>query len=108
MGKVYYISKNVGLGLLVLALSALVTIVALSIAYDKERSKNRSRTEDQAAVNSDTPNPTPVASKDPWDQYRLPSALVPTAYNVTLWPRLKPDANGRYIFSGHSDVVLFF
>ncbi|XP_051920250.1 aminopeptidase N-like [Hippocampus zosterae] len=105
MGKVYYISKNVGLGLLVLALSALVTIVALSIAYDKERSKNRRRPEEQAAANNDTPDPTPVASKDPWDQYRLPSALVPTTYNVTLWPRLKPDANGHYIFSGHSDVV---
>ncbi|XP_049573010.1 aminopeptidase N [Syngnathus scovelli] len=104
MGKVYYISKNVGLGLLVLAISALVIILALSIAYDKEKAKNR-KAEDQAAVNTNTPSPTPVGSKDPWDQYRLPSALVPTTYNVTLWPRLKPDVDGLYIFTGLSDVV---
>ncbi|XP_077419319.1 aminopeptidase N-like [Vanacampus margaritifer] len=105
MAKVYYISKNVGLGLLLLAVAALVTILALSIAYDKERTKNRSRLGDQAQVHSDTPDPTPVASTDPWDQYRLPSALVPASYNVTLWPRLKPDADGLFIFTGHSDVV---
>ncbi|XP_061525821.1 aminopeptidase N-like isoform X1 [Phycodurus eques] len=105
MGKVYSISKNVGLGLLVLAFSALVTIIALSIAYDKERAKNLSSPGDQAAVNSGTPNPTPVVSNYPWDQYRLPSALVPTSYNVTLWPRLEPNADGLFIFTGHSEVV---
>ncbi|XP_057700939.1 aminopeptidase N-like isoform X2 [Corythoichthys intestinalis] len=105
MGKVYYISKNVGLGLLVLAISALVTIIALSITYDKEKAKNRVNTGDQAAINSDIPDPTPVVSKDPWDQYRLPSTLVPTLYNVTLWPRLKPNADDLFIFTGRSDVV---
>ncbi|XP_077477080.1 aminopeptidase N-like isoform X1 [Stigmatopora argus] len=106
MGKVYYLSKNVGLALLVLAVSALVTILALSIAYDKEKAKNRiANTENQAALDDETPSPTPVVSKDLWDQYRLPSALVPASYNVTLWPRLKPDEDGVFVFTGRSDVV---
>ncbi|KAM7413855.1 hypothetical protein PAMA_018920 [Pampus argenteus] len=41
----------------------------------------------------------------PWDRYRLPTALVPDSYNITLWPRLSPDPNtGLYIFTGESTV----
>lgn len=41
---------------------------------------------------------------EPWDRYRLPSALVPHSYNVTLWPRLSPDPDNLYIFTGESTV----
>lgn len=41
---------------------------------------------------------------EPWDRYRLPSALVPHSYNVTLWPRLTPDHNSLYVFTGESTV----
>ncbi|XP_019935929.2 aminopeptidase N-like isoform X1 [Paralichthys olivaceus] len=107
MGKVYYISKNVGLAMLVLAFCALVTIIALSIAYNKERAKNTSGPGDEATENTSMPSPstTPFASKEPWDHYRLPDSLVPVSYNVTLWPRLEPNADGMYIFTGHSAVV---
>lgn len=37
-------------------------------------------------------------------RYRLPSALVPHSYNITLWPRLSPDPNNLYIFTGESTV----
>uniref|UniRef100_A0A146WKL4 Aminopeptidase n=1 Tax=Fundulus heteroclitus TaxID=8078 RepID=A0A146WKL4_FUNHE len=41
----------------------------------------------------------------PWDRYRLPTDLVPEFYNITLWPRLKPNPNsGLYIFTGRSTV----
>ncbi|XP_029289080.1 aminopeptidase N-like [Cottoperca gobio] len=41
----------------------------------------------------------------PWDSYRLPTALVPDYYNITLWPRLTCDPNtGLYIFTGQSTV----
>ncbi|CAK6976940.1 aminopeptidase N-like [Scomber scombrus] len=105
MGKVYYLSKNVGLGLLVLAASALATIIALSIAYDK--AKNRGKPGDGATDSTSTPTPatTPFTSKDPWDHYRLPDSLIPVSYNVTLWPRLVPNIDGLYIFTGHSGVV---
>lgn len=108
MGKVYYVSKNVGLGMLVLAVVALATIIALSIAYDKERAKNRGKPEDGATDGTSMPTPltTPATPKEPWDHYRLPYYLVPVSYNVTLWPRLKPNADGLYIFTGHSAVVI--
>ncbi|XP_061819782.2 aminopeptidase N-like [Nerophis lumbriciformis] len=110
MGKVYYISRNVGFVLLLLAFSALVTIIALSVAYNKERIKNRFSARDQAVASKSTdttPSSTPVpVSDDPWDQYRLPGLLVPDSYEVTLWPRLEPNASsGLFIFTGHSTVV---
>lgn len=107
MGKVYYISKNVGLGLLVLAAIALATIIALSIAYDKERAKNRGNPGDEGTGSYSTspPSTTHFAPKELWDHYRLPGSLVPVSYNVTLWPRLEPNTDGLYIFTGHSTVV---
>lgn len=107
MAKVYYVSKNVGLGILVLAATALAMIIALSIAYNNERSKNRGKPGEGATNITSTPTPltTLFISKEPWDHYRLPDSLVPVSYNVTLWPRLKPNAEGLYIFTGHSAVV---
>lgn len=107
MGKVYYISKNVGLGLLILAASALATIVALSIAYNKERAKNQARPGDVGSESTSIPAPSPtsVTPKEPWDYYRLPNSLVPASYNVTLWPRLQPEADGLFIFTGKSSVI---
>uniref|UniRef100_A0A7N6AGR5 Aminopeptidase n=1 Tax=Anabas testudineus TaxID=64144 RepID=A0A7N6AGR5_ANATE len=107
MGKVYYISKNVSLGILVLAAIALATIIALSIAYDKERAKNRGKPGDGGTGGSSTSPPptTHFTPKEPWDRYRLPDSLVPVSYNVTLWPRLEPNTDGLYIFTGNSKVV---
>ncbi|XP_068175753.1 aminopeptidase N-like isoform X2 [Antennarius striatus] len=108
MGKVYYISKNVGIGLLVLTTIALATIIALSIAYHKEKSKTRDKPGDgspHSTTTMDTPSTTAFVQKEPWDYYRLPDTLVPVCYNVTLWPWLKSNADGLFIFTGHSSVV---
>lgn len=40
----------------------------------------------------------------PWDNHRLPKTLVPERYDVMFWPRLEPDADGLYIFTGRSTV----
>ncbi|CAL8262791.1 unnamed protein product [Merluccius merluccius] len=40
----------------------------------------------------------------PWTSYRLPTTLVPLQYTVTLWPRLTPDPNDLYLFTGNSTV----
>ncbi|XP_061591376.1 aminopeptidase Ey-like [Cololabis saira] len=103
MGKVYYVSKNVGIGILVLAATALATIIGLSVAYNRERARGRGGPGDEGG--SAAPPTTPSTPKDPWDRYRLPRALVPVSYNVTLWPRLEPDARGVYVFTGRSAVV---
>lgn len=107
MGKVYNVSKNVGLGMLVLAATALATIIALSVAYNNERSKNRGKSGNRTTYSTSMPTPlsTYFIPKEPWDYYRLPDSLVPASYNVTLWPRLKPNADGLYIFTGHSMVI---
>lgn len=103
MGKVYYISKNVGLGMLVLAACALATIIALSVSYDKLKRQGKPGATDSTSLPS--PSVTPFTPREPWDYYRLPDSLVPISYNVTLWPRLEANADGLYIFSGHSFVV---
>lgn len=107
MGKVYYISKTVGLGLLVLAVCALATIIALGIAYDKERAKNWGESGEGEADGIGVPTlpTTPSVPTEPWDRYRLPDSLFPLSYNVTLWPRLEANADGLYIFTGHSSVI---
>ncbi|XP_068612842.1 aminopeptidase N-like [Brachionichthys hirsutus] len=109
MGKVYYLSKNVVIGLLVLTTISLATIIGLSIAYDKEKSKDRDKPGGGAPDSTTTMHttmPTPGSiQKEPWDLYRLPDSLVPVFYNVTLWPRLKSNADGLFIFTGHSSVV---
>lgn len=104
MGNVYYVNKTVGLGLLVAAAAALATIIALSVAYNNEKSKNRGAGA-ASATSMATPLRTSFSPKDPWDYYRLPSSLLPLSYNVTLWPRLEPDADGLYVFTGHSVVI---
>lgn len=125
MGKVYNVSRNVGLGLLVLAAAALATIIGLSVAYNNERSKNRGW-QDHRATEGDRPSyrirngagastrtstdkppslTTTCVPKEPWDYYRLPDTLMPLSYNVTLWPRLKPNSDEIYVFTGQSSVL---
>lgn len=138
MGKVYNVSRNVGLGLLVVAAAALATIIGLSVAYNNEKSKNRGWQEHGAAesgrpsyrIRSNTgistsgsgtsagtstgtrtstgvpPSfTTTCIPKEPWDHYRLPDSLLPLSYNVTLWPRLKPNSDDVFVFTGHSAVI---
>lgn len=104
MGKVYYVSKPLGLGLLLAAAAAMATIIALSVAYNNEKSRNRGAGADPPPSMS-TALLTSFSPRDPWDYYRLPSSLLPLSYNVTLWPRLEPDEDGVYVFSGRSLVV---
>ncbi len=56
-------------------------------------------------VTTAAPHRTSAPSNEPWDKYRLPDALRPEYYNVTLWPRLVPDEQGMYIFTGKSGVA---
>uniref|UniRef100_A0A8C2EZL0 Aminopeptidase n=1 Tax=Cyprinus carpio TaxID=7962 RepID=A0A8C2EZL0_CYPCA len=104
MGKGFFINKTVGIVGIVLAAGAIATIIALSVVYSQEKSKNNeNEVKPTGAVT--TPVPTTEPSNEPWDQWRLPQTLSPQTYNVTLWPRLQPDATGLYIFRGLSSVV---
>ncbi|KAM4733439.1 aminopeptidase N-like [Anableps anableps] len=104
MGKGFFISKAAGIAMIFVGVAALSTIIALSVVYSQEKSKNNhvSPTDGGSATSKPT---TTAPSNEPWDKYRLPKTLVPLHYNVTLWPRLKPDpTTGLYIFTGASFV----
>ncbi|KAM7406492.1 hypothetical protein PAMP_000866 [Pampus punctatissimus] len=123
MGKGFYMSKAVVVTCVVAAIGAAATIIALSVVYAQEKSKNEMTLPSTAKPNtttsttstipstmpstmpSTTTSTTPSTPKELWDNYRLPGSLAPASYNVTLWPRLKPNADGLYIFTGHSTVV---
>ncbi|KAF7651509.1 hypothetical protein LDENG_00110130 [Lucifuga dentata] len=103
MGKGFYISKAVAVVGVVIGAGAVATIIALSVVYSQEKSKNEVTPPSTADPSITTT--TPSTPKDPWQRYRLPDTLAPISYNVTLWPRLEPNADGLYIFTGHSKVV---
>ncbi|TKS69747.1 Aminopeptidase Ey [Collichthys lucidus] len=102
MGKGVYISKAVAVTCVVAAIGAVATIIALSVVYAQEKSKNE---EILPTATTSTPPTTPSTPKEPWQRYRLPDSLSPVTYNVTLWPWLERNAEGLYIFKGHSTVV---
>lgn len=105
MGTGLYISKAVLITCVVAAIGAAATIIALSVVYSQEKSKNEVVTTSSTAIPGTTASTTPSTPKEPWDYYRLPDSLAPVSYNVTLRPRLTPNADKLYIFTGHSSVI---
>lgn len=100
MGKGLHISKGLGIVCIVASVGAVVTIIALSVVYAQEKARNQVSPTDEGTT-SRPPVTTPAPSNEPWDKYRLPKSLVPHHYNVSLWPRLTPDATSKlYIFTG--------
>ncbi|XP_028286017.1 aminopeptidase N-like [Parambassis ranga] len=105
MGKGFYVSKAVGIVLVIVGAAALATIIALSVVYSQEKAKNTQVSPTDGGPTSKPPVTTPTPSNEPWDKYRLPKSLMPHYYNLTLWPRLTEDPNTKlYIFTGESTV----
>uniref|UniRef100_A0A8C3AQD7 Aminopeptidase n=1 Tax=Cyclopterus lumpus TaxID=8103 RepID=A0A8C3AQD7_CYCLU len=106
MRKGLFLSKAVVVTCVVAAIGAAATIIALSVVYAQEKSKNEMTLQStDSPTTSPTSPTTPSTPKEPWQRYRLPESLAPISYNVTLWPRLEPDADNLFIFTGHSTVV---
>lgn len=103
MGKGFYISKVVAVVCALVAVAAVATIIALSVVYVQEKSKNEATTTANPATSA--PATTPSTPKEPWKRYRLPDSLAPISYNVSLWPQLKTNDEGMYVFFGNSTVV---
>ncbi|NXA27343.1 AMPN Aminopeptidase, partial [Ibidorhyncha struthersii] len=109
MAAGFFISKTVGIVAIVLGLGAVATIIALSVVYAQEKNKvtdpaTAGPTTTAAPHTTATPLTT-AAPNNPWNRWRLPTALKPESYEVTLQPFLTPDANNKYIFKGNSSVV---
>lgn len=103
MKKGFYISQAAAAACLITAIAAAAVIIALSVVYSQEKSKSTTTGPSVSA----TPGPpsTPSTPKEPWQRYRLPDTLRPVSYNVTLWPRLQPNRDEVYVFTGNSTVV---
>lgn len=106
MGKGFYISKPLGLVLLVLTVGSVLTILGLSVVYTREKKRNKENLVNKThMVTTIEPYSTSMPSDEPWDKHRLPDTLLPEYYNITLWPRLMKDDSGMYIFTGQSGVA---
>ncbi|KAM9469986.1 alanyl (membrane) aminopeptidase b, tandem duplicate 1 [Clarias gariepinus] len=107
MAKGFFVSKAVGITGIVLAAGAVATIIALSVVYDQEKSRNKDLEVKPtvATTTTTTAQPTTPASNEPWDKFRLPDTLIPESYDIILYPRLEPNTEGLYIFTGSSSVV---
>ncbi|NXX83399.1 AMPN Aminopeptidase, partial [Urocolius indicus] len=109
MAAGFFISKSVGVAAIVLALGAVATIVALSVVYAQEKNKNTSPDAADTTTAATTANAagtsTSAASNELWNRWRLPTALKPELYEVTLRPFLTPQDNAMYIFKGNSSVT---
>lgn len=101
MAAGFFISKGVGIAAIVLGLGAVATIIALSVVYAQEKNK----VTEPDTTTTTTTAPTTPAPNNPWNQWRLPTALVPESYEVTLQPFLAPEDNATYIFKGNSSVI---
>ncbi|XP_034082999.1 aminopeptidase N-like isoform X2 [Gymnodraco acuticeps] len=105
MGKGFFLSKPLGVGCMILGTGAVATIIALSVVYSQEKAKNDNQVlPTDGGTTTKPPATTAAPSNEPWDKYRLPKSLLPQQYNVTLWPRLRPDPTGLYIFTGETTV----
>ncbi|XP_004398356.1 PREDICTED: aminopeptidase N [Odobenus rosmarus divergens] len=115
MAKGFYISKTLGILLIILGVAAVCTIIALSVVYAQEKNKNTgSSTEGPTTVptagptkpmtTTATTTATTLDQSKPWNHYRLPKTLIPSSYNVTLQPYLTPNSEGLYTFHGTSTV----
>lgn len=108
MKKGFYISKVEAAACLVAATAAVAIIITLSAVYSQEKSKNQAAhftTTGPSVTTTSEPATIPSMLKEPWQRFRLPDSLSPISYNVTLWPRLKPNDDNMYIFTGNSTVV---
>ncbi|KAK7892008.1 hypothetical protein WMY93_023971 [Mugilogobius chulae] len=100
MGKGFFISKGVGVLLIIVGAASVATIIALSVVYSQEKAKNNEVSPTNGGSTTKPPVTTPTPSNHPWNKYRLPKTLMPVRYNVTLWPRLTPnEITGLYIFT---------
>ncbi|XP_050759431.1 aminopeptidase N [Gymnogyps californianus] len=114
MAAGFFISKTVAVVAIVLAVGAVATIIALSVVYAQEKNKvtdsgsTAPRPTTAAPRPTAAPHPTTAtttAPNNPWNQWRLPTTLMPESYEVTLQPFLTPNDNNTYIFKGNSSVV---
>lgn len=106
MGKGFFISKPLGVVGIIMGVGAVSTIIGLAVVYSQEKAKNLDTTPSTTTTTSTAVPPTTGPGNEQWHKYRLPDTLIPEYYEVTLQPFLTENAQGLYIFTGHSEVTV--
>ncbi|XP_069818787.1 aminopeptidase Q [Dendropsophus ebraccatus] len=111
----FYLSRTSAALLALLLAALLLALIVLGALY--ARTRRSDLTEEQAAPDTAASNLTtppylvtlpPDATGRPgiWDNPRLPPDLVPLHYDLELWPRTEPDAEGNYPLSGQVNITI--
>ncbi|XP_077146788.1 aminopeptidase Q [Ranitomeya variabilis] len=111
----FYLSRTSAALLALLLAALLLALIVLGSLY--ARTRKAELTEEQMDTNSATANIStppvlytlPTQATGPpgiWDNPRLPPDLVPLHYDLVLWPRTEPDAEGNYHLSGQVNITI--
>ncbi|XP_072272161.1 aminopeptidase Q isoform X2 [Pyxicephalus adspersus] len=109
----FYLSRTSAALLALLLAALLLALIVLAALY----ARTGGTEQHQGQLDLDTSNVTnapflltfPTDTPGPpgiWDNPRLPHNLVPVHYDLELWPRMLPDADGNYPFSGQVNITI--
>ncbi|KAM9331549.1 aminopeptidase Q [Gastrophryne carolinensis] len=111
----FYLSRT-SAGLLALLLGALLlALVVLGALYARSSGGEHPAAPTLPDTSAETITGTPLLSTlftettgppGIWDNHRLPHHLLPLHYDLELWPRLTPDAEGNYPLTGQVNITL--
>ncbi|XP_067885976.1 aminopeptidase Q-like [Heterodontus francisci] len=103
----FYLSKKAVVLFSLIILALLVISTVLAILYARLRSE---KTEQIFPTTWELPNissmPTVTGRWGPWNNSRLPSSVIPSHYQLELWPRQVPGKDDLYFLIGQVNVTV--
>uniref|UniRef100_W5MR21 Aminopeptidase n=1 Tax=Lepisosteus oculatus TaxID=7918 RepID=W5MR21_LEPOC len=106
-----YLSKTAVILFTLLFAGLLVGFTTLATLYARSRIDYGNRTHDEELNQESTTKGYILASTitptvpEIWGSHRLPQTLAPINYQLELWPRLEPDDNDNYLFTGEINIT---
>ncbi|KAK6494557.1 aminopeptidase Q-like [Huso huso] len=108
----FYVSKIAAVLVTVLFAALLISFTVLAALYAISRMGHGNATMHEEPTQVPIPFSSTFAATTQkpsrpgiWDHYRLPQTLVPINYQLELWPRLDPDYDGTYRFTGEANIT---
>lgn len=108
----FYVSKTAAVLVTVLFAALLISFTVLAALYAISRMGHGNATMHEEPTQVPIPFSSTFAATTQkpsrpgiWDHYRLPQTLVPINYQLELWPRLDPDYDGTYRFTGEANIT---
>ncbi|XP_005992125.1 aminopeptidase Q [Latimeria chalumnae] len=105
----FYLSKPAVLFFALLIIGLLMGFTILAALYARSRMEGAPQKEEEgpqkvAGTATPSPNISEPSRSGIWDKLRLPHSLFPLNYQLELWPRLEPDEEGIYRFTGQVNI----